>query len=79
MGSATLNGDKFSKATRFVRENNPFFALALLFIASAMLSDAFLTGRNITNLLRQYSGMGIISLRKQTKGLVSQRQRESSR
>jgi ribose transport system permease protein len=62
MGSATLNGDKFSKATRFVRENNPFFALALLFIASAMLSDAFLTGRNITNLLRQYSGMGIISL-----------------
>jgi len=41
---------------------NTLLILIILIIVSSLISDAFFTSRNITNLLRQVSGIGIVSL-----------------
>jgi len=41
---------------------NTLLILIVLIIASSFISDVFFTSRNITNLLRQISGIGIVSL-----------------
>jgi ribose transport system permease protein len=50
------------KLTDFVLNYNTLIIFIILLIVSSIISDAFFTTRNITNLLRQISGIGIVSL-----------------
>ena len=50
------------KVFNFVLRYNTIFIFVILLGVSALISDAFFTGRNIFNLLRQVSPIGIISL-----------------
>ena len=43
-------------------KNNTLLIFLLLFIGSALLSDSFLSGNNLANLLRQTAPIGLISL-----------------
>ena len=52
---------RFRKSTLY-REYTMIIALVLLVIIGAIVSDRFLTMRNIMNILRQYSVIGIVSL-----------------
>jgi len=53
---------KFKKGLHLFLKYNTEFIIVILIIASALVSDAFFTERNIFNLLRQVSGIGIISM-----------------
>jgi ribose transport system permease protein len=58
-----VSAGTFLKATgSTLIKHNTFIAFGLLFIVSVVLSDSFISVRNLTNILRQYSGMGILSL-----------------
>ncbi len=59
--TATL-GDQIRKVTGFIIEHNTVFVFVLMVVASALLSSAFLTERNIFNLLRQSSALGIVCM-----------------
>jgi ribose transport system permease protein len=50
------------KTVDFLLKYNTFLILIILIVVSSFLSEAFFTSRNITNLLRQISGIGIVSL-----------------
>lgn len=50
------------KSIDFLLKYNTLLILIILIIVSSIASDAFFTSRNITNLLRQVSGIGIVSL-----------------
>ncbi|NLF75080.1 MAG: ABC transporter permease, partial [Chloroflexi bacterium] len=50
------------KAISFILRYNTIFVFLVMVIVSTMLSDVFLTERNIFNLLRQVSGLGIVSM-----------------
>jgi ribose transport system permease protein len=52
----------FQKTIDLVLKYNTLIILILLIITSSFISDAFFTSRNVTNLLRQISGIGIVSL-----------------
>jgi ribose transport system permease protein len=61
--------DTYSPGTQFLQKYidfilkfNTLLIFVFLIIASSIISDAFFTSRNITNLLRQVSGIGIVSL-----------------
>lgn len=47
---------------KFLVKYNTVFIFLLLVIFSALISDVFFTSANITNLLKQVSGIGIISI-----------------
>jgi ribose transport system permease protein len=47
---------------KFFREQNIFIIFAIIFIVSAITSPAFLTSRNITNVLRQLAVLGVIGM-----------------
>ncbi|PPK95556.1 MULTISPECIES: ABC transporter permease [Nonlabens] len=47
---------------KFLVKYNTVFIFILLVIFSALISDVFFTSANITNLLKQVSGIGIISI-----------------
>jgi len=51
-----------SRLWKFIIEYNILIVLIILVIVSSAISPAFLTERNILNLLRQVSGLGIISM-----------------
>jgi ribose transport system permease protein len=46
----------------FILKYNTVLILLVLIVVSSIISEAFFTSRNITNLLRQVSGIGIVSL-----------------
>ncbi len=50
------------KIFSFILHYNTIFVFVVMVIVSTMLSDVFLTERNIFNLLRQVSGLGIVSM-----------------
>ncbi len=50
------------KVISFLLRYNTIFVFLVMVIVSTMLSDVFLTERNIFNLLRQVSGLGIVSM-----------------
>ncbi len=52
----------FWNATGFLLKYNTVFIAVVLLVASSLASEYFLTERNLFNLLRQMSGIGIISL-----------------
>lgn len=52
----------FQKTVDFLLRYNTPIILIILIALSSFISDAFFTSRNITNLLRQVSGVGIVSL-----------------
>jgi ribose transport system permease protein len=52
----------FQRIIDFLLKYNTLLIFIILIIASSFISDAFFTSRNITNLLRQVSGVGIVSL-----------------
>lgn len=43
-------------------KNNTFIIFLLMLVVSSIISDSFLTGNNITNLLRQVAPIGLISI-----------------
>jgi len=47
---------------KFIYKHNTLFIFLILLVVSSLISDAFFTATNIFNLLRQISGIGIISL-----------------
>ncbi|MCK0156805.1 ABC transporter permease [Cellulophaga sp. F20128] len=47
---------------KFVVKHNTIFIFILLLIFSALISDVFFTSTNLSNLLKQVSGIGIISI-----------------
>ena len=47
---------------KFVIKHNTIFIFVLLVIFSALISDVFFTSVNLSNLLKQVSGIGIISI-----------------
>lgn len=49
-------------ATAFVLRYSTVFVFIIMVIVSALLSDVFLSERNIFNLLRQVAGLGIVSM-----------------
>lgn len=51
-----------SKVFQFLLKYNTIFIFVILVIASAMLSDVFFTAVNLSNLLKQVTGIGIISI-----------------
>lgn len=55
-------GLTFQKYIDFILRYNTLLIFIVLVIASSIISDAFFTSRNLTNLLRQVSGIGIVSL-----------------
>ncbi len=60
--SDDAGGQFIKKYTDFVLKYNTLIIFIILLIVSSVISDAFFTSRNITNLLRQVSGIGIVSL-----------------
>jgi ribose transport system permease protein len=52
----------FQRLIDFILKYNTVLIFILLIIVSSLISDAFFTSRNISNLLRQVSGVGIVSL-----------------
>lgn len=60
-GGATA-AQQIRKAVAFVVEHNTIFVFVIMVAVSALLSSAFLTERNIFNLLRQVSGLGIVCM-----------------
>ena len=50
------------KILHFLLEYNTLFILVVMIVISTMVSDVFFTATNLTNLLRQVSGIGILSL-----------------
>ena len=53
---------KNNKVFRVIMNNNTYFILLLLLIVCAIISPNFFTGRNITNLLRQYAGLIVVCM-----------------
>ena len=47
---------------KFVLKHNTIFIFVLLVIFSALISDVFFTETNLSNLLKQVSGIGIVSI-----------------
>lgn len=47
---------------KFIVKHNTIFIFVLLVIFSALISDVFFTATNLSNLLKQVSGIGIISI-----------------
>ncbi|MCL5129506.1 ABC transporter permease [Algibacter sp. L4_22] len=47
---------------KFIVKHNTIFIFVLLVIFSALISDVFFTSTNLSNLLKQVSGIGIISI-----------------
>jgi len=60
--SGDAGGQSIKKYSDFVLKYNTLIIFIILLIVSSIISDAFFTARNITNLLRQVSGIGIVSL-----------------
>ena len=54
--------DYMSRLWKLIIEYNILIVLIILVLVSSAISPAFLTERNILNLLRQVSGLGIISM-----------------
>jgi ribose transport system permease protein len=54
--------DHLSRLWKLIIEYNILIVLIILVLVSSAISPAFLTERNILNLLRQVSGLGIISM-----------------
>ena len=52
----------YKKIFHFLLEYNTVLICLIMIIISSMVSDVFFTSTNITNLLRQVSGIGILSL-----------------
>jgi ribose transport system permease protein len=52
----------FSKIGRYLLEYNTIVIFIIMVIISSIVSDVFFTSANLTNLLRQVSGIGILSL-----------------
>ena len=53
---------RLKSALAFVVRHSTIFVFIFMVIISTLLSDVFLTERNIFNLLRQVSGLGIVSM-----------------
>lgn len=47
---------------RFINRSNTIFIFIILLIISSIMSNSFFTAQNLTNLLRQNAGLGIVSL-----------------
>ncbi|GAL78242.1 ribose ABC transport system permease protein RbsC [Algibacter lectus] len=47
---------------KFLVKHNTIFIFILLVVFSALISDVFFTSTNLSNLLKQVSGIGIISI-----------------
>jgi ribose transport system permease protein len=60
--SADAGKKLIKKYTDLIFKHNTLIIFIILLIVSSIISDAFFTARNITNLLRQVSGIGIVSL-----------------
>jgi ribose transport system permease protein len=52
----------YKKALHFLLEYNTILICIIMIVISSMVSDVFFTSSNIANLLRQVSGIGILSL-----------------
>jgi ribose transport system permease protein len=52
----------FKKTLHFLLEYNTIIICIVMIVVSSMVSDVFFTSTNLTNLLRQVSGIGILSL-----------------
>lgn len=65
MSDTTSNKENyhpFRTIRDFILNYNTLLIFIVLIVVSSLISDAFFTSRNITNLLRQVSGIGIVSL-----------------
>lgn len=62
VNEGSRQGDMFKQLIEIILKYNTLIILLILIIVSSVISDAFFTSRNITNLLRQVSGIGIVSL-----------------
>ena len=62
MNKGKPRSQSIQKFIEFILKYNTLLILIVLIIASSFISDVFFTSRNITNLLRQVSGIGIVSL-----------------
>jgi ribose transport system permease protein len=62
MNTDTHGFQSLQKIIEFLLKYNTLLIFIVLIIASSFISDVFFTSRNITNLLRQVSGIGIVSL-----------------
>ncbi|MBK8019979.1 MAG: ABC transporter permease [Chloroflexi bacterium] len=60
-GAATL-AQQLRKVLAFVIRYNTVFVFIVMVVVSTLLSDVFLTQRNVINLIRQVSGLGIICM-----------------
>ncbi len=60
--STNHNPSTIATAFQFLLKYNTVFIFGVLVIASALLSDVFFTSVNLSNLLKQVSGIGIISI-----------------
>ena len=54
--------DRIRQVLGFLARNSTIVVFLVMLIISAMLSDNFLTTRNIFNMLRQYAGIGIVCM-----------------
>lgn len=57
-----MNKKNSNSIVKFLVANSTYVVLVILFIVCVILSPAFLTSKNITNLIRQYSALIIISM-----------------
>lgn len=62
VSSADTAFASFNRGLAFVLRHSTIFVFIAMVVVSALLSDVFLSERNIFNLLRQVSGLGIISM-----------------
>lgn len=59
---ANGNGKRQSQVITFLAKYSVYLIFVLLVILSSLVSDVFFTERNLFNLLRQVSGLGIVSM-----------------
>jgi len=55
-------GNGLGGILKFVLKHNTIFIFVLLVIFSALISDVFFTETNLSNLLKQVSGIGVVSI-----------------
>ena len=59
MQARTIN---YKKLLHYLLEYNTIVICVIMIVISSMVSDVFFTPTNLSNLLRQVSGIGILSL-----------------
>jgi len=62
MNSMKAKSINLTSILHFLLEYNTVFICLILILVSSLISDAFFTATNLSNLLRQVSGIGILSL-----------------